>query len=94
MTWNYRVVRHIERDRNNNETELLSIHEVYYDDGGRPENVTENAVPLGGETVQELREVSMMQRRAMELPVLDWDTFGAHGYDRRAAMGATPKEEG
>jgi hypothetical protein len=37
MSWNYRIVRHPNGD--------LALHEVYYDEAGRPDGVT--AAPVG-----------------------------------------------
>lgn len=34
MTWNYRIIRH---------ADWIGLHEVYYDDGGRPKSYTTNA---------------------------------------------------
>lgn len=42
MTWNYRIIRRVVEGE-----AFYSIHEVFYDDAGEPEMVTEDAVDLG-----------------------------------------------
>lgn len=75
MGWNYRVIRH--HDPNNDEPDYLSIHEVYYDDEGRPERVTEQPTGAGAETVEGLREVFGLMRQALDKPILDFETFSS-----------------
>jgi hypothetical protein len=52
-----------------------AIHEVYYDENGRPHSVTNDPVPAFGETVDELRTSYDMMREAFEQPVLDYASF-------------------
>ena len=70
MTWNYRVVK----------TELddyieYSIHEVYYDENGEPDGVTENPSWPAGETWEEFQADLNSYNMAMLQPVLDYNTF-------------------
>jgi hypothetical protein len=78
MTWNYRAVRWKDG--------RIGLHEVYYDDAGRPTLRTENPVGFvvdSDETVKELihcMEMALADLR--RLPVLeDWEPpekpFGA-----------------
>jgi len=57
MSWNYRVMRHVSpaiphgRDF---EEEWFAIHEVYYDDDGKPNGHTQEPIAPYGDTVEEL----------------------------------------
>ena len=54
MSWNYRVIRRFSNHKGGND--IFCIHEVYYDDKGNPKSVTESAVGVSGDTVEELQE--------------------------------------
>lgn len=64
-----------------------AIHEVYYeDDGVTVKAITENAVAIEGETMQEIQEVWMMMTRAcLRAPVLDYDELQAQFRKARKA---------
>lgn len=47
--WNYRVIRSVGEDET-----LYSVHEVYYDDEGKPESWTCEPVDLSAESVRAL----------------------------------------
>lgn len=47
MGWNHRILAH----KHNREV-YLQIHEVYYDEKGKPVGYTENPVSIGSETVK------------------------------------------
>ncbi len=66
MPWRYRVMRH---DEGAKEPPYLAIHEVYSD----PPGWTTNPATVGGESIEELREVLIMMRRALAEPVLDYE---------------------
>lgn len=66
MPWRYRVMKH---DEGASEPPYLAIHEVYDD----PPGWTTNPVSVGGESIEELREVLIMMRRALAEPVLDYN---------------------
>lgn len=70
MTWDYRVLRHLSGG-----TECYKIHEVYYDDAGRPTACTEEEVSPSGESEEELRQDCAFFLRALELPVLEFSFF-------------------
>ena len=72
MSWNHRVVRH----RHPSGDESLEIHEVYYDDDGKPDGVTEEGVSVAGETVEELNKVLALMQQAISKPILDWEEVG------------------
>jgi hypothetical protein len=72
MFWNYRIIKRIHDDG----TELFAIHEVYYNDDGKPELVTEDPCEPQGETLAELKEDFEWYQKALEHPVLNYDDFG------------------
>ena len=50
-----------------------AIYEVYYNDGGKPYMLTEDAVAVSGESLEDLREGYDQMRQAFGAPVLDYD---------------------
>lgn len=77
MTWNYRIVRHHEP------SEWYGLHEVYYDDDGKPTSMTADPVDFvcdGDEGSEGLvRSLEMALADAKRRPVLDErDICGAH----------------
>lgn len=70
--WDYRIMRRVE-----NGEPVFGIHEVFYDDDGRVERWTESPVAPDGEgaaSLDELRRDFEAQRRAFDLPPLDFET--------------------
>jgi hypothetical protein len=65
MHWNHRVIR----SRRNGE-EWYAIHEVYYDDDGKPETYTAEPDGIEGESLEELRQYLTWMRAALRQPVL------------------------
>ena len=66
MSWNYRVVQR---------EDLFAIHEVYYDEAGKPAAVTADAMTPDGDTLEELRETFEQFREAFDQPVLQYEDF-------------------
>lgn len=75
MRWNYRVLRQVE-DHHGQEHVFFGIHEVYYDESGRPTTCTMEQIAPFGETLDELRADVEMIAKALDLPVLDYDSIG------------------
>ena len=73
MTWNYRVIRH--QDPSSESGAFLEIHEVYYDDRGRPNGVTERGASLGSENIKGIKWVLGKMRKALKEPILDYEDF-------------------
>lgn len=48
----------------------LQIHEVYYNNDGKPTSYTENAVGVGGDNVEGITWVLEMMSKCLEKPVL------------------------
>jgi hypothetical protein len=74
MTWNHRVVRRVYPDASPLENVQHEIHEAYYDEKGECDMITVDAIPPTGGTVEELRECLAMMTRALDHPVLDYET--------------------
>ena len=64
--WNYRVVRTEEE-----QYDSYQLYEVYYDDDGKIEGMTENAMEPYGESVEELQNDLEYMMEALKQPVLD-----------------------
>jgi len=71
--WNNRVVRRTWRKGEVGEEVGYAIHEAYYglDDGV---SITIDPIAPYGETLEELRETLQCMLRALDNPVLDYDT--------------------
>ena len=70
MTWNYRVIRHVEKSG-----EWLAIHEVYYDESGKPDGVTQDpSLPIG-DNWEEFQADLNSYNMAMLQPVLEYEMF-------------------
>jgi len=70
VSWNYRVIRHVEPDWD----ETFAIHEVYYNDDGEPDGCTTEAI-IAGEDLQDLDRILDMMRRALSEPILAESDF-------------------
>ena len=64
--WNYRVVRTEEE-----QYDSYQLYEVYYDDDGKIEGMTENAMQPYGESLEELQNDLEYMMEALKQPVLD-----------------------
>jgi hypothetical protein len=71
-TWNYRVL--VRTDGKTGE-KTFAIHEVYYDDAGKPDGCTENSVAPMGETLAELKRDMDHYRLALSKPVLEYESL-------------------
>lgn len=71
-TWNYRVLERT--DKNSGDT-TYAIHEVYYNDEGKPDGCTENSVAPMGESLAELKADMDHYRQALEKPTLVYDSL-------------------
>lgn len=73
MTWNHRVVKRT-YPAPSHET-FFQIHEAYYYHGeGKTPSVTVEPTAPVGETLEELRETLQRMLRALDKPVLDYET--------------------
>lgn len=68
MSWNYRVIRY--------EKGGFGLHEVFYDEAGKPNGMTEKPIEFVGDTLDDLTgSLEMALRDARERPVLDERTI-------------------
>ena len=58
-----------------NRGESYEIHEVYYDDAGKPKTYTMNSVKPFGEDLRELRQDIMWMLNALDTPILTPEDF-------------------
>jgi len=73
MTWNHRVLYHAPTDKNPDE--WFAIHEVYYDENGKPTMCTKEPVEPFGESLDELKEDMQWFLAALDKPVLNFEDF-------------------
>ena len=78
MTWNHRVVRRVYKRTRGDDEVFYGIHEVYYRDGV-PYALTSNAVSLGSDSIEGLRDVLRTMRKCLLKPTLEYDDFGKGG---------------
>ena len=90
--WNYRIVRH-KTDMKAWYNERLmklpadqpeivytyQIHEAYYDKQGKVHAITEEEVGPSGESLEELQASFELYKKALEKPVLDYDSIPEPG---------------
>ena len=69
MTWEYRVIRHLEPAPSGKIIEWLTIHRVYYK-GDRITAWEPEQSKIGGETLEELGDDMETMRLALSRPVL------------------------
>lgn len=70
MAWDYRVMKRTAGDE-----VWYEIHEVYYDNSGRPVACTEQPSKPFGENITELAADLQYFTEALEKPPLDYDTL-------------------
>ena len=69
MTWNHRVIK---RKYETGE-EYFAIHEVYYDDDGKPTQVTALPVSIFEDNMDDLANTLARLLESLSKPVLDYD---------------------
>jgi len=70
MSWNHRVIA--SRDAKTKEF-YFQIHEVYYDDDGKPKAHTAEPVSVGGNTLQDIRWTLNRMQEATKKPFLIYE---------------------
>lgn len=69
MTWNFRLVK---RADSKSKRVQYGVHEVFYNDQGKPFTMTEDPVDITGESKKETREyLEMILKDISRFPVLD-----------------------
>jgi hypothetical protein len=67
--WNYRVLRHTDGS--------IAIHEVHYDDSGKPHACTEEPTGFAGDSLEELRSELALAERGLQEKILDYESFNS-----------------
>lgn len=70
MTWNYRIIAAPDGDDYE-----YGLYEVYYNEKGEPYAHTNDAVPIAGESIKELRHTLDKVEEALLKPVLSYENF-------------------
>jgi hypothetical protein len=78
MTWNHRVVKRTYSTEKYSE-DYFSIHEAYYDENGKIFAITDSGVPPGGESLEDLKWSVEQMKKALDHPVLDYDSIPEEG---------------
>ena len=74
MTWNHRVIRKVYKSET-----LLGIHEVFYNDKGVPELVTNNPVKVVGDNLEGMQQTLDWMQKALGEPILEFSDFDEGG---------------
>jgi hypothetical protein len=69
MTWNHRVLRHIDAWGD----EYYTFAEVFYDDNDKPEGYS--TVCMVGDNIEEIRQIANRLLKAADQPVLEATIF-------------------
>jgi len=90
--WNHRVVRREFPEATPDDRVLYAIHEAYYEPGERkvPWAVAVDPTPVIGQSVEQLRETLQRMLRALDTPVLDYETRQELPADPTAAPTEVP----
>ena len=70
MAWKYRVIQRKYKDE-----VIFAIYEVYYDNNGKPNGMTEQPSYPHGYSLQELKKYLKKYILALDEPILQWDDF-------------------
>mgnify|MGYP001235108570 CR=1 FL=1 len=68
--WNHRVLAH-----KDGEDWFFQIHEVYYNDEGKPISYTTNAISVGAESIKDIKWVLKEMKKSLEKPILSVENF-------------------
>lgn len=79
MGWNHRILAH----EDNNDI-FLQVHEVYYDNDGKPEGYTEKAVGVSGDSLKSITWTLNKMKECRKKPIL-WagDKFPSEYNDKQ-----------
>jgi hypothetical protein len=80
MSWDYRVVRKTSYSLGK-AYHNYGIHEVFYDEKGKPIATSEDPILPMGETVLELMRDLYSMFKAFTHPILDWDLISRQGME-------------
>ena len=75
--WEHRIIRH--KATREEESDWLSIHEVYYEEDN-PSRCTVEPVSAIGDCLQELHQDYEAMKGAFDKPILNFEDFVQEGY--------------
>ena len=75
MHWNHRVVRRQYTHSDGSIEYTYTIREVYYDEDGKVDFMTEEPIYPHGESIKDLRWSLEKMKECLEHPVLDYETM-------------------
>jgi hypothetical protein len=70
MTWNHRLVK-----RAHDNEVFYAIHEVYYDEQGNPESITQDPVGVSEQSKGDVMTTLRLMERALTMPTLNYEDF-------------------
>jgi len=70
MSWNHRILAH-----KDGEGMYFQIHEVYYDDDGKPDGYTANGASVGAESIKGINWILDKMKKCANKPILLADDF-------------------
>lgn len=74
MSWNHRIIRHIEQRTHMDDGIYYAIHEVYYDEDGKVNGWTEEPIRIMEESLDDLKVTLQRLIESLDKPVIDYDT--------------------
>jgi hypothetical protein len=70
MSWNHRILAHKDGDEM-----YFEIHEVYYDEDGKPISYTTDGANVGSESLDGIKWVLDKMKKCVNKPILSADDF-------------------
>lgn len=68
MNWNYRIVRHVDKDE-----KWYAIHEVYYNEKGKIFAISSEPIAPAGDNIKEINKDFSLMKRAFQKPVIKFN---------------------
>jgi len=83
MSWNYRIIYHkagyIEDNPKLKWDEYLAIHEAYYDNEGKINNISKHAVSIvgdeGKDSLSSIKQILQDMTEALQKPIINYDNL-------------------
>lgn len=70
MSWNHRVLAHESKGE-----VYYQVHEVYYDDNGKPNGYTANPITISGDDIESIKWQLEHISKCLEKPILSLKYF-------------------
>ena len=75
MSWNHRVVRRFYPNTHMDDSMLYEIYEVYYNEDGTIQGLTENPISIREESLEDLKTTLQRISKCLDNPIIDYDTL-------------------